>query len=188
MPHILAISGSPSHPSRTYSLLEYATTILQQEGFESDIISVRDIPSEVLAYGRYDSPDLEQPKALLERADGVIVATPVYKAAYTGVLKAFLDLLPQRALAGKVVLPLAVGGTIAHLLSIDYALKPVLSELKAQYILGGVYAVDKQIQPQPDGNVQFDAEIDQRLKEALQEFGQTVNKFQPIAQELAHAS
>src|SRR5256885_12419558 len=41
----------------------------------------------------------------------VVVATPIYKASYSGVLKSFLDLLPQFGLAGKVVLPLATGGT-----------------------------------------------------------------------------
>jgi FMN reductase len=184
MAHILAIAGSPSHPSRTYGLLEHSTKILQQEGFQTDIISVRDVPPEVLAYGQYNSPALEQPKALIEKADGIIIATPVYKAAYTGVLKAFLDLLPQRALSGKVVLPIATGGTIAHLLAIDYALKPVLSELKARYVLGGVYAVDKQLQIQ-DGNLQLDEEIDQRLKEALSEFIQSVKTVQPGVKELA---
>ncbi|NMG07922.1 NADPH-dependent FMN reductase [Brasilonema sp. UFV-L1] len=186
MAHILAIAGSPSHPSRTYTLLEYSNQILQQEGFQTDIISVRDVPAEVLAYGRYDSPALEQPKALIERADGIIIATPVYKAAYTGVLKAFLDLLPQRALSGKVVLPIATGGTLAHLLAIDYALKPVLSELKARFILGGVYAIDKQLQIQQDGTVKFDEEIDQRLKEALNEFAESVKSLQPGVKELAH--
>ncbi|MGH7999710.1 MAG: NADPH-dependent FMN reductase [Brasilonema sp.] len=186
MAHILAIAGSPSHPSRTYTLLEYSTQILQQEGFQTDIISVRDVPAEVLAYGRYDSPALEQPKALIEKADGIIIATPIYKAAYTGVLKAFLDLLPQRALSGKVVLPIATGGTLAHLLAIDYALKPVLSELKARFILGGVYAVDKQLQIQQDGTLKFDEEIDQRLKEAVNEFAQSVKSLQPDVKELAH--
>ncbi|MDQ0896682.1 NAD(P)H-dependent oxidoreductase [Paenibacillus sp. V4I7] len=61
------------------------------------------------------------------------------EASYTGVLKAFLDLLPQKGLECKVVLPLAVGGTISHLLAIDYALKPVLSALGARNILQGVY-------------------------------------------------
>jgi len=79
MPNILAIAGSPSHPSRTYGILEYAITLLQQEGFHTDIISVRDFPAEDLVFGRYDSPALEQPKALLEKADGVIIATPIYK-------------------------------------------------------------------------------------------------------------
>lgn len=112
MPNILAIAGSPSHPSRTYGLLEYATQLIQSQGFHSDIISVRDFPAEDLVFGRYDSPALDSVKALLEKADGVIISTPIYKAAYTGVLKAFLDLLPQKALQGKVVLPIATGGTI----------------------------------------------------------------------------
>lgn len=188
MTYILAIAGSPSHPSRTYALLEYASKILQQDGFQTDIISVRDLPAEDLLFGRYDSPALQQPKALLEGADGVIISTPIYKAAYSGVLKAFLDLLPQRALSGKVVLPIATGGTIAHLLAIEYALKPVLSELRARHLLGGVYAIDKQIQVQEDGSLQLDEEIDQRLKDALREFVQAVNSFQPVAKELAHAN
>ncbi|SQC64268.1 FMN reductase [Klebsiella pneumoniae] len=32
------------------------------------------------------------------------------------------------------MLPLATGGTIAHMLAVDYALKPVLNALKAQEI------------------------------------------------------
>ncbi|MDZ8055439.1 MAG: NADPH-dependent FMN reductase [Aulosira sp. ZfuVER01] len=188
MTQILAIAGSPTHPSRTYALVEYAAQLLsQQKDLSTNIISVRDIPAEVLAYGRYDSPALEQPKALLEKASGVIIATPIYKAAYTGVLKAFLDLLPQKALAGKVVLPLAVGGTIAHLLSVEYALKPVLSELGARHILSTVYAVDKQIKIQPDGSVQFDEEIDHRLQDVVNEFALAVNHSQNLAKELTHA-
>ncbi|MGA0423628.1 NAD(P)H-dependent oxidoreductase [Escherichia coli] len=68
----------------------------------------------------------------LQQADGLIVATPAPNAACSGALKTLLDLLPERALQGKVVLPLATGGTVAHLLAVDYALKPVLSALKAQ--------------------------------------------------------
>jgi FMN reductase len=57
-----------------------------------------------------------------------------------------LDLLPQKSLAGKVILPIATGGTLGHLLAINYALKPVLSELGASQILAGVYVLDTQIQ------------------------------------------
>ncbi|MBC5795628.1 NADPH-dependent FMN reductase [Sphaerospermopsis sp. LEGE 00249] len=187
MTNILAIAGSPSHPSRTYGILEYATQIVSQQ-LETDIISVRDLPAEDLVFGRYNSPALEKPKALLEKASGVIIATPIYKAAYTGVLKSFLDLLPQKALKDKVILPLATGGTIAHLLSIEYALKPVLGELGARHILSTVYAVDKQIQIQADGSLQLDEEIDQRLQEVLIEFVQAVNKFHPDVKELAYSN
>lgn len=185
MAKVLAIAGSPAHPSRTYALLEFAAQLLQQEGFQVDLISVRDLPAEDLVFGRYDSPALAQPKALLEQADAVLIATPIYKAAYTGLLKAFLDLLPQKALLGKVILPIATGGTIAHLLAIDYALKPVLSELGARHLLGGVYAVDKQIQRQDDGSVQVDPEIAERLKHSLGDLVAAVNRSPSPA--FAHA-
>jgi FMN reductase len=187
MVKVLAIAGSPSHPSRTYALLESATQFLQQEGFQVDLISVRDLPAEDLVFGRYDSPALAQPKALLEQADGILIATPIYKAAYTGLLKSFLDLLPPKSLLGKVVLPIATGGTIAHLLAIDYALKPVLSELGARHLLGGVYAVDKQIQRLDDGTVQLEPEIEERLKHSLHDLAAAINQSQSISQVLAHA-
>jgi FMN reductase len=44
-----------------------------------------------------------------------------------------------------VVLPMATGGSIAHMLAVDYALKPVLSALKAQEMLQGIFADDSQI-------------------------------------------
>ncbi len=71
-----------------------------------------------LLYARFDSPSLKTFTEQLQQADGLIVATPVYKAAYSGALKTLLDLLPERALQGKVVLPLATGGTVAHLLAV----------------------------------------------------------------------
>ena len=188
MTHILAIAGSPSHPSRTYGILQYTAKLLEAEDLHVDIISARDLPAEDLVYGRYDSPALEQPKALLAKADGVIISTPIYKAAYTGVLKAFLDLLPQKSLAGKVVLPIATGGTIAHLLAIEYSLKPVLSELGARHILPTVYAVDKQLERLPDGSVQPDEEIDQRLKEVLKEFVKAVQSSATESKQLAHSN
>ena len=188
MTNILAIAGSPTHPSRTYGVVEYTAQLLQQEGLHVDIISVRDLPAEDLVFGRYDSPALEEPKALLAKADGVIIATPIYKAAYTGVLKTFLDLLPQKSLTGKLVLPIALGGTIAHLLAIEYALKPVLSELGARHILATNYAVDKQIQRQADNSVLLDEEIEQRLKDVLNEFVKAVEYDAAAPQELVHAN
>ena len=188
MTTILAIAGSPTYPSRTFNLLEYSTHQLQQVGVQTEILSVRDIPSEVLAYGQYDSPALERPKQLLEQADGVIISTPIYKAAYTGVLKAFLDLLPQKALVGKVVLPIATGGTIAHLLAIDYALKPVLSELGARRFISTVYAIDKQIQRQDDGSIRLEEEVQQRLNESLQELVAAISSSQVTPNVLPLAS
>ncbi|QLE57694.1 NADPH-dependent FMN reductase [Nostoc sp. TCL26-01] len=188
MTRILAIAGSPSHPSRTYSILEYTAKLLQQEGLHVDILSVRDLPAEDLVFGRYDSPALEKPKDLLAKADGVIIATPIYKAAYTGVLKTFLDLLPQKSLTGKIILPIATGGAIAHLLSVEYALKPILSELGGRHILATIYAVEKQIEKQADGSIRLDAEIEQRLHDVLQEFTKALRFSATSTQELVNAN
>ncbi|GAA3495112.1 hypothetical protein GCM10019016_022120 [Streptomyces prasinosporus] len=58
----------------------------------------------------FHHPAIVETTALFRQADGVVIGTPVYKAAYSGLLTALLDLLPQYALTGKTVLPLATGG------------------------------------------------------------------------------
>jgi FMN reductase len=124
-------------------------------------------------YSNFDSPRIIQAVKNIEQADAVIVATPIYKASYTGVLKSFLDLLPQKALQGKIVLPLAIGGTIAHLLAIDHALKPVLSALNSYHILAGVYVPDTQV-VREENKFTLHPEIELRLQEAAKTFAQEV--------------
>ena len=97
----------------------------------------------------------------------LVVATPVYKAAYSGVLKVFLDLLPQTALKGKIVLPLATGGSPHHMLALDYALRPVLQSLGAKSILPGIYATDAQVTLTPEGAYHVNEDISARLDDAV---------------------
>jgi FMN reductase len=174
MSKIVIISGSPTVTSRLHGIVELAKGVLQQAGFQVEWIKVRDLPAEDLLHARFDSEAIVEASAKVAEADGVFVATPVYKASYTGVLKAFLDLLPQKGLDQKVVLPLAVGGTISHLLSIDYALKPVLSVMGAQNILQGVFVLDKQVTWGEQGQAILDQDIAARLEESLNEFIQEI--------------
>lgn len=146
MVHILTIGGSPSAPSRSAGVLEYARNYLSERGLRTSALQIRDLDSEELLCGKFDGPTMQEAKAIVASADGLIIGTPVYKAAYTGILKAFLDLLPQSALANKAVLPVATGGTLAHMLAIDYALKPVLSNLGATHILSGVFLLDQHVE------------------------------------------
>jgi FMN reductase len=185
VPNVVAIAGSPSHPSRSYAVLDYARRTVEREGLGTSIINVRDLPPEDLIYGKFNSPYLKEANDLVVQANGVIIATPVYKAAYTGVLKAYLDLLPQNGLAGKIVLPIVTGGTIAHLLAIDYALKPVLSALGARHILAGLFVLDTQIKHYDETSVQLEEEIEQRLQSQLQEF---VSALQGVKPELVGIS
>ena len=66
------------------------------------------------------------------RAAGILVlATPTYKASFTGLLKLFLDTFPAGSLAGTVVVPLTVAGGPAHRHLADLQLRPVLGDLDA---------------------------------------------------------
>ena len=167
MSDVLTIAGSPAQVSRSSAVLAYARGYLQNYDLTTDTLHVRELDAVALLAGHYDDPSIRAAKAKVAEARAVIVATPVYKAAYAGVLKAFLDLLPQDGLANKVVLPIATGGSPAHLLAIDYALKPVLSALGAQYILNGVYLQDAQLQQANGEVVWFEPEIEKRLHTVL---------------------
>ena len=173
---VVTITGSPAQGSRTAQLTAQVGAALAGEGFEVEAINVRDLPPEDLLAGRGEVTALRGPLALIERARGVVVSTPVYKAAYSGVLKVFLDLLPQTALAGKVVLPLVTGGTAAHVLAIDYALRPVLLSLGAQHVVAGLFILDKLIERQAHGGIGLDPEIKGRLDGVLADFAGSVRR------------
>ncbi len=153
---VITLAGSPRFPSRSTALLSVCQRALEARGVEVIPWNIHNFQPEDLLYARFDSPALAALKADLALADGLIVATPIYKASFSGALKTLLDLLPERALEGKVVLPLATGGTVAHMLAVDYALKPVLNALKAQEVLHGVFADDTQI-TQYDRQPELDA-------------------------------
>jgi FMN reductase len=142
MPQIIALSGSPSPTSKSARLLQLAVDELQARDIRTEFFSVREVPAEDLFHARFDCPAVQRLAARIAKADGVVIASPIYKASYPGVLKALLDLLPQKALQGKTVLPLATGGSAAHLLAIDYAFKPVFAALGATHLLAGVYVTD----------------------------------------------
>ncbi|MFP4977097.1 NADPH-dependent FMN reductase [Paenibacillus sp. CN-4] len=172
MAKIVVINGTPSLVSRINAVIEYAEETLRREGHEVERINVAELPAEDLIGTRFESEPIVKANGLVAEADALIVVSPVYKASYTGVLKTFLDLVPQKGLAGKIVLPLFMGGSLAHLLTIEYALKPVLSVLGARHILGGVYAVDSQAVRGEDGRVELAEELKLRLDAALSEFAE----------------
>lgn len=168
---VVSVGGSPSLRSRSGVLLERSRDWLQERGIEVVTFQVGEFPAQDLLHARFDSPQVRHFNDLVAQADGLLVATPVYKASFSGALKTLLDLLPERALEHKVVLPIATGGSIAHMLAVDYALKPVLSALKAQETLQGIFAEDSQV-AYGEGSTpaQLDAALQRRLLESLETF------------------
>lgn len=132
---------------------------------------VRTLPAEALLGADFGHPAIVEARRLFDEADGVVVGTPVYKAAYSGLLKSLLDLLPQYALAGKTVLPLATGGSTAHVLAIDYALRPVLSSMGAAHIVQGWFVLDRHITVrEEDGEVAVDPAAREALDQVVDQF------------------
>jgi FMN reductase len=181
---VVAISGSPSHPSRSWQLTRHVGAQLASAGFTVESLNVRDLPAEDLLHGKLESPGLKQALGLLERAQGVVITTPVYKASFTGVLKSFLDLLPQFGLTGKVALPLATGGTLAHVLALDYGFRPVLASLGALHVVNGLFLLDKLLGKADDGALVIESELSQRLDGVIDEFARAVRRVHPALRSL----
>jgi FMN reductase len=170
MTSTLIINGSPSSSSRTLRLAQALGARLGEHGIDSSLLDLRALPAEALLHAHVDAPAIVQSLQQLANARGVVIVTPVYKAAYSGMLKAFLDLLPQFGLRDKVVLPLAMGGTLAHVLSIVYALRPVLHSLDPLHIVTGLFLLDKQVLVQDDGGFTLDADLSNKLDAVTQAY------------------
>lgn len=163
---VLLIAGSPSLRSRSAALLEEVRARLGGR-VEVEQLHIRDLAPQALLLADTDHRSVIGARGQVQRAQALVIATPVYKAAYSGVLKVFLDLLPQTALREKVVLPIATGGSPHHMLALDYALRPVLQSLSARHILPGVYATDSQVTLTPDGARHVCSEISARLDDGV---------------------
>ncbi|MFB7910492.1 NADPH-dependent FMN reductase [Kitasatospora sp. NPDC056076] len=170
MARILTLSGSPSPVSRTTRLLGAAAHRLEARGHHVTALEVRRLPAEVLTGADVAHPAVVEVAELLRRSDGVVVGTPVYKAAYSGLLKCLLDLLPQYALAGRTVLPLATGGSPAHVLAVDYALRPVLTSMGAAHVTQGWFVLDRDILTAPDGSTALSPGAATALEEVVDRF------------------
>jgi FMN reductase len=166
---ILIITGSPLQPSRCSGLAELIERRLSAMDCRVELLHVRDLPPEALFYARFDDAQVKSAAERVARADGIIVLSPVYKAAYTGTFKAFVDLLPQFALREKVVLPLLIGGSLAHVLALDYAVRPMLQSLDPRLIVSGLFLLDKTIDVS-GSIVALAPDVAERLEQVLQSF------------------
>ena len=79
----------------------------------------------------------------IERADGVLLATPVYRGSLTGSLKNLLDQVPVPALRDTPVAIVAMGGSDHHYLGAERHLRDVLSFFGAHPLPTAVYLASR---------------------------------------------
>jgi FMN reductase len=105
----------------------------------------------------------EQVQAAIDRlaaADAIIAATPVYKAAISGLFKTFMDVLDNDLIVAKPVLLAATGGTPRHALVIDDQMRPLFAYLRALTLPTSVYAA-----PQDWGTTELGTRIERAATE-----------------------
>jgi FMN reductase len=140
-PTIVAIVGNPRPASRTHTLArtlaaELARVLGSQPVVEVDLAKLG--PSVL------DPEDDRANAAIADvlAAELLVIASPTYKATYSGLLKAFLDRLGTGALAGAAAVPILLGGAPNHQLAIDVHFTPLLYELGARVPARGLFVLE----------------------------------------------
>lgn len=140
MTRIVAVNGSPSHPSRSRTLAVHVLDLLGG----GEVVDLAELdPGALLALR--SSPDVDAAVAVVGAAQILVVATPIYRATYTALTKTVFDLLPQGGLAGTVVIPIATGYSPDHHLAIDHGLRPLIASLDGWTTPTGIYATKADI-------------------------------------------
>lgn len=142
---VAVVVGNPKPRSRTWDAAHRVAAALNPTAVDS--IDVVDLGADLVDGG---SSRVREAVDTVAAADVAIVATPTFKATYTGLLKLFLDRFAgDTGLAGVVAIPVQLGAGPAHALSPEVHLRPLLTELGASVPTPALYLIDSAEQPDP---------------------------------------
>lgn len=139
----VVLIGSATPPGRTQAMAAACADALRARDPATDV-SVIDLanvacePADGRPLEGYDGTIQAAVRALAE-AQGVVIASPVYRATYAGVLKNFLDIVPVEALRDTPVGLIVLGASPHHYLGVDNALRLVLAWYGALALPTSVY-------------------------------------------------
>jgi len=163
---IVGISGNVKRPSKTKQLVETASGHLAARiGVQASIYDFVEMGNQLPANldARSAGPLAREALKAVEQCDALLVATPVYKGSYAGILKHFFDFLDPLVLVDRPVLLMATGGGYRHALVVEHQLRPLFGFFSARTIAHGVYAADSDFQ---DGKL-VDENVGRRLASAV---------------------
>ncbi|HXP04537.1 MAG TPA: NADPH-dependent FMN reductase [Stellaceae bacterium] len=137
---LLMIVGAATPPGRLAAAVSFAAGAASAE-IAIEILSLAEEQIEICD-GRPLDKYNDSTRRAVERIIGaaaVLIAAPVYRASYPGVLKNLLDLAPVEALQAKPVGIVAMGGSPHHFLGVDWQLREVLTWFGALVAPASVY-------------------------------------------------
>jgi FMN reductase len=142
---IAVVVGNPKPQSRTLKVAESVADVvagllpdLPDSAPERLVIDLVDYSSRLFEWPEATLAELNDAVA---GCDALVVASPTYKATYTGLLKAFLDRYPSNGLAGVVAVGVMTGAAADHAMAVEVSLRPLLVELGATVPSRGLYLV-----------------------------------------------
>ena len=134
---VLVVVGNPQPASRTTTAATLVGERLAElAGCDSDVVELAPYGPSLLSWS---APDVEDLKDRVRSSRGLVVATPTYKATYTGLTKLFLDRFDAGELAGLPTVAMMTGGSPAHSLAVTVHLTPVLTEIGCSCPASGLY-------------------------------------------------
>jgi FMN reductase len=134
------VVGNPRPGSRTLSSALHV--VRELSGAEPDLVV--DLATLGPAILDWSDPEVAELVRQVGEADLVVVASPTYKATYTGLLKVFLDRFAGGTGLRGVAVPLMLGAAPNHALAPEHTLRPLLTELGASVPTAALYVLDQQ--------------------------------------------
>ena len=187
MKTVVVVSGSPSSTSKTACVGDFIVGWTEQNEVSAKHIRLRDIPAEALLTGDFDDETLKAAVELVAHADGIILATPIFKGAYSGLMKAFLDILPQFGFKGKTLLLVGTGGSLAHVLSLDYGFRPVVQTMRPRTITQSLFIVEQELRV-IDQTFEMTQQARTMLLDVLSEFSDSLRMSKSSAESCLSSS
>lgn len=139
-PNVVAIVGNQRPDSRTLTLAAGVADGLASQLGDTPAVAI-DLVNLPLEDGRF-SPALNE---LVRTARVVIAASPTVMGSYSGLLKLFLDGLPEAALLEKAAIPLMIARQARHAMAADVHLRPALLELGATCSTPSLVALESEL-------------------------------------------
>ncbi len=126
---VVVLVGNPVPGSRTSGVSKVvASGLVPDLDSVPEVVELADLGADLFSA---ESERVRRARRLVSGARVLVVATPVYKAGYTGVLKVFLDGLESTALESTVAVPVVLAASSAHGAMADLQLRVVLQAVGA---------------------------------------------------------
>jgi FMN reductase len=146
---VVVVVGNPKPASRTLAAARECADAIARElgGAGVEVFDLAELGPRLLEWG---DANVDGVRAAMRASTVLVVASPTYKATYTGLLKLLFDQVAADELIGVVAIPLMVGGAPNHALAVDTHLRPLLLEVGCSCPTQGLYVLEDRLPHMPE--------------------------------------